>query len=79
MSRRGTYPRTEAVRAKNRANPGWGIPCADGCTCGKHRPQAGRPRRKCPPGCGCGRHQRTPIHNARIGMSVALTAEAKRA
>jgi hypothetical protein len=32
----------------------------------------------CPPNCTCGKHNRTEAHNHRIGMSVALTAEAKR-
>lgn len=35
-------------------------------------------RRACPEGCECGKHHRTELHNIRIGMSVALTAEAKR-
>jgi hypothetical protein len=32
----------------------------------------------CPPNCTCGKHFRTKAHNYRIGVSVALTAEAKR-
>lgn len=32
----------------------------------------------CTPDCRCGKHFRTEQHNARIGMGVALTAEAKR-
>lgn len=36
------------------------------------------PAPPCQPGCGCGKHQRSKEHNARIGMSVSLTAEAKR-
>lgn len=35
------------------------------------------PSQPCQPGCGCGKHDRTEQHNVRIGMSVALTAEAK--
>lgn len=70
-----TYPRTPEIRAKNRANgrPG---PCGADCTCRRHRVQVGRPGRKCAPDCTCGRHNRTREHNARIGISVALTREA---
>lgn len=32
----------------------------------------------CPPDCKCGKHFRTKEHNYRIGLSVALTMEAKR-
>jgi len=75
---RGTYARTAEVRAKNRANAFRPGPCPDDCRCGKHRSQSGRAGRRCGPECTCGRHDRTPAHNARIGMAVALTAEAKR-
>lgn len=33
----------------------------------------------CVPGCDCLKHHRTREHNVRIGMSVSLTAAAKRA
>jgi hypothetical protein len=36
------------------------------------------PAPKCEPGCGCGKHLRTEAHNTRIGISVALTLEAKK-
>lgn len=36
------------------------------------------PAPPCKPGCGCGKHFRTAQHNARIGWSVRLTAEAKK-
>lgn len=51
-------------------------PCPDDCTCGKHVGRNGS--RPCPPGCACSKHHRTREHNDRIGMSVRLTAEAKR-
>jgi hypothetical protein len=74
----GRYVRTEQIRAKNRASAFIPGPCADDCTCGKHRSQLGRQGHPCPAGCTCGRHERTTEHNARIGLSVALTMEAKR-
>lgn len=74
----GTYVRTAEVRAKNSANARPGEPCADDCTCRKHRPQTGPIGKRCEPGCDCGKHHRTPEHNARISMSVALTLEAIR-
>ena len=79
MSGPGTYVRTDEIRAKNRKSArGFGAQCDERCTCRKHRTQIGRPGRKCEPGCDCGRHHRTPQHNTRIGISVSLTAEAKR-
>ena len=53
-------------------------PCPLDCQCGRHTSQPGTIRPKCRPGCDCGKHFRTPQHNARIGISVSLTAEAKR-
>ncbi|OBY33432.1 hypothetical protein ACT18_00280 [Mycolicibacter kumamotonensis] len=51
--------------------------CPENCTCGKHRSQKGRFQPKCRPDCSCGKHRRTSEHNARIGISVSLTAQAK--
>lgn len=36
------------------------------------------PAPPCQPDCHCGKHDRTREHNTRIGISVALTAEAKK-
>lgn len=74
----GTYARTPEIRAKNRANAHINGPCPDDCHCGKHRPRTAPWRTPCPAGCSCARHDRTPEHNARIGLAVALTAKAKR-
>lgn len=73
-----SYIRTPEIQERNRRNAVGAPQCGADCTCRRHRTQIGRPGRPCPEGCTCGRHTRSREHNARIGMSVALTAEAKR-
>lgn len=73
---RGTYERTPEIRERNRASAHINDPCPDGCTCARHGNRGGG--LPCEPGCECRKHRRSKQHNAKIGVSVALTKEAKR-